>query len=291
MLMNLTLPILGSGFELRTAGAADAEVDPQGNVGFIHSLHACSTVDGPGIRVVLFTTGCYFRCLYCHNPDTWKLGNGTRVTAEQVARHLKGYQKFLTSAGGGLTISGGEPLVQRPFVMQVARAGRALGLHVALDTNGFLGEQLTDQELDDIDLFLLDIKESDEQRHLELTAQSLAPVLEFAGRLSARGRPMWVRYVLVPGYTARTESIEDLARILCELRNVERVQVLPFHQMGKFKWAELNLDYCLGDVTPPELEFTRHVESYLNKVNQTKQFESLCSLNISTVNPFTKSES
>lgn len=249
-----------SPFELRLGlGEHVAEHDVEdalanGDLGFLHSFTTGSTVDGPGVRLVAWTTGCNWRCLYCHNPDTWKLKNGIPVSVARATEQLSKYRTGLKAMGGGLTISGGEPLVQDRFVLKVFHAARNLGIHTALDTNGALGERLTDGELELADLVLLDLKGWDEARHRRITGQSPGPSREFARRLAARKRPVWVRFVLVPGLTDHPDDIARLAQFAAELGVVERVDVLPFHQMGRFKWERLGRTYELDSVEPPSVE-------------------------------------
>src|SRR6516162_8457035 len=225
-----------------------------GDMGFLHSFTTGSAVDGPGIRVVAWTTGCQFRCLYCHNPDTWTMGNGIPVTLARATEELRKYRQGLKVMSGGFTLSGGEPLMQQRFAVKLFTAAQAMGIHTALDTNGSLGDRLTDSELKKIDLVLLDIKDTDPERHRQLTGMEPGPVLDFARRLATLKRPVWVRFVLVPGWTDDVECVGQIARFAASLGNVERVDVLPFHQMGRFKWKELRLDYKLTDVEPPSSE-------------------------------------
>jgi pyruvate formate lyase activating enzyme len=193
--------------------------------------------------MVVWTTGCPMRCQYCHNPDTWRLKTGRPVTSDELVAEVRKYARFLRVAKGGLTISGGEPLVQAPFVAQVFRECRKLGVHTVLDTNGFLGERLSDAELD--------IKSFDGETHRRATGVEVTPVLRFARRLADLGRPAWVRFVLVPGLTDDPANLAGLADFITTLPNVERVEVLPFHQMGRFKWDELGMRYQLAETLPP----------------------------------------
>jgi pyruvate formate lyase activating enzyme len=225
-----------------------------GEMGFLHSFTTGSTVDGPGVRLVAWTTGCQFRCLYCHNPDTWTLNNGVPVTLARAADELRKYQRGLRVMRGGFTLSGGEPLMQHRFAVKLFQAAQAMGVHTALDTNGALGERLTDAELETIDLVLLDIKSWDADRHLRLTGMDVAPTLDFARRLAIRRRPVWLRYVLTPGLTDDENDIAEIAKFTAGLGNVERVDVLPFHQLGRFKWKELELDYTLDHIVSPSRE-------------------------------------
>lgn len=222
-----------------------------GDMGFLHSFTTGSAVDGPGVRVVAWTSGCMWRCLYCHNPDTWTMGNGMPVTVARAAAELRKYQYGLKVMSGGLTISGGEPLMQHRFVVKLLAAAQAMGVHTALETNGYHGDRLTDHELDGIDLVMLGIKTWDRERHHRLTGMDNAPTLDFARRLAARGRKMWIRFVLVPGLTDDRDDVANIARFAASLGNVERVEVLPFHQIGSYKWERLRLDYTLATVQPP----------------------------------------
>ena len=226
----------------------------EGHMGFLHSFTTGSAVDGPGIRVVAWTTGCMYRCLYCHNPDTWTLINGIPVSIAQATEELRKYRHGLKVMSGGFTLSGGEPLMQDRFAARLFAAARQMGVHTALDTNGFYGERLSDAELESIDLVLLDIKAWDPALHRRLTGMEPEPTLAFARRLAARRRPIWLRFVLVPGLTDGAEDVGKIAAFAAELGNVERVDVLPLHQMGRFKWKQLKIDYTLDTVAPPSQE-------------------------------------
>jgi pyruvate formate lyase activating enzyme len=252
--------IAASPFELRVDGARNVpESDVRsalatGELGFIHSFTTASTLDGPGVRLVAWLAGCQFRCLYCHNPDTWNMTNGTTITIPRATEQLRKYRHGLTKMKGGLTISGGEPLMQHKFVVQLFSAAKGMGIHTALDTNGFLGSRLSDDDLQRTDLVLLDIKAWGNDLHRRLVGFDCWPVLDFARRLARLQRPAWIRYVLVPGLTDRGEDIARVAEFCAGLGNVQRVDVLPFHQMGAFKWKQLGLDYTLEGVAPPSAE-------------------------------------
>lgn len=224
-------------------------VDAPGPVeGTMHSWDISTGVDGPGTRFVLFTSGCPLRCLYCHNPDTWWMRAGERVTDEQVLARITRYVPYLRAAGGGVTVSGGEPLLQPEFTGAVLAGAKARGLHTALDTAGTLGDRADDDLLDATDLVLLDIKAADEHLYRRLTGGSLTPTLRFAERLAERGQPTWVRFVLVPGVTDAPEHVRKLAGFVAGLRNVERVDVLGYHRLGREKYAALGLPDRLRDV-------------------------------------------
>ena len=228
-------------------------------VGYVHSYEVGSTVDGPGIRFVGFLTGCLLRCQYCHNPDTWHRHNGHPVTVSRAMQQISKYAQVLKISKGGITLSGGEPMVQRPFVVRIFRRCKELGLHTCMDTSGRLGDRFTDQELMDIDLNLLDIKSGDPAIYEKITRQPLQPTLDYAHRLSALGRPMWIRFVLVPGLSDAYDNVEKVADICAGLKSVERVEILRFHQMGRDKWHKLGLEYQLENVEPPDAELTERV--------------------------------
>jgi len=252
-------------FELRVnqgSGVSESAVSAalkSGDMGFLHSFTTGSTVDGPGVRVVAWTAGCQFRCLYCHNPDTWNMMNGIPVTLDRAIEALRKYRHGLKVMFGGFTLSGGEPLMQDRFATRLFTAAKSLGIHTALDTNGYLGERLSDKELEEIDVVLLDIKSWDPERHKRLTGKDVAPTLIFARRLAQQKKPIWLRYVLVPGLTDDVDDINQIAKFAAELGNVVRVDVLPFHQMGRYKWKKLGLDYALDEAEPPRRELVDRV--------------------------------
>ncbi len=230
--------------------------------GYLHSVESGAAVDGPGMRFVFFMAGCLFRCVYCHNPDTWKLHNGRKITVEDALAEVKPYAGFLRMAGG-VTISGGEPLMQAPFVGEMFKRFKTeLGLHTALDTQGYLHASVDDAWFDNVDLVLLDIKHSDPEVYQRLTAQPLQPTLDFAHRLQRLQKKIWLRYVLVPGWTDGHDDIARLADFVANLGSiVERVEVLPFHQMGTQKWAQLGMDYPLAGAPTPTPESTAEARS------------------------------
>ncbi len=246
-----------SPYELRvdlSAGVSESAIKralESGDIGFLHSFTTGSTVDGPGVRLVAWTSGCQFKCLYCHNPDTWRLSNGMPVPLARATDELNKYRHGLSAMGGGFTLSGGEPLMQDRFAVRLFTAAKEMGIHTALDTNGLLGERLSDDELEQVDLVLLDIKGWDPDRHRRLTGKDNGPTLDFARRLAARKRPLWVRFVLVPGLTDDLAEVEQIAAFCASLGNVARVDVLPFHQLGQYKWKQLEMNYMLYEVEPP----------------------------------------
>jgi pyruvate formate lyase activating enzyme len=249
-----------SPFELRVNLAKDLpettvkEALASGDMGFLHSFTTGSYLDGPGARVVAWTTGCGWRCQYCHNPDTWTLRNGFPISVGRATEELRKYRQGLKKMSGGLTISGGDPLMQDRFVVKLLAAARAMQVHTCIETNGYFGEKLSDAELATIDLVMLGIKTWDDERHTRLTGRSVEKTLAFARRLSALRKPVWVRFVLVPGLTDDPEDIAHIANFAAGLGNVERVEVLPFHQMGRFKWEQLGMRYALDSVEAPTPE-------------------------------------
>lgn len=254
-----------SPFELRvdmSQNATDTEIKAalaSGDLGYVHSFTTGSCVDGPSVRVVAWLTGCHFRCLYCHNPDTWKMKNGMPVTLEQARQELAKYSHGLKIMKGGLTISGGEPLLQDRFVLKLFSAAKEMGVHTTLDTNGHPGNRLTDDELKKIDLVMWCIKAWDGTLHQKVTGMDPGPARAFAQRLAALKRPMWLRYVIVPGLTDEEKEISLVAQFAAGLGNVERVELLPFHQMGEFKWERLGMDYTLKNTQPPSTELVNRI--------------------------------
>jgi pyruvate formate lyase activating enzyme len=220
----------------------------------MHSWDLSTAVDGPGTRFVVFLSGCLMRCLYCANPDTWDRKGGTETTVEEVLQRIRRFSGALRVTGGGVTISGGEPLLQPAFTRALLAECREMGLHTALDTSGLLGQNADDAMLDDIDLVLLDIKSFEPDLYRRLTAQRLGPTLKFARRLAEARRPTWVRFVLVPGVTDDPANVEGLADFVAGLGNVERVDVLGYHRMGLQKYRELGLAYPLDGVPAPTAE-------------------------------------
>ncbi|MET0694330.1 MAG: pyruvate formate-lyase-activating protein [Propionibacteriaceae bacterium] len=255
----LGLPAVGSPVLSPELRHAELTALHSGAVGSVHSWELVTAVDGPGTRMTLFLSGCQLRCQYCHNPDTWEMRDGLITPYEEILDRIRRYRGVFEATGGGLTVSGGEPLMQPAFVERLFVACRELGIHTALDTSGFLGAHASDELLDATSLVLLDVKSGLPETYLEVTGQELAPTVAFGDRLAARGAPVWVRFVLVPGLTDAVENVAAVADIVARWPNVERVEVLPFHQMGENKWQKLGLDYRLGSVLPPDESLLQRV--------------------------------
>jgi pyruvate formate lyase activating enzyme len=251
----------GSRYDLRVGISPDApdegqfKDDNEGAFGYAHSYETSSRYDGPGLRVVLFLSGCLLRCTYCHNPDTWHLKDGTYVSAQQVLDRLASFASAIKALDGGLTISGGEPMVQLAFTKRIFAGAKKMGLHTAIETSGFLGDRPDDSFLSVVDLVLLDIKSSNPDTYRKVTGRDLAPTLRFAERLASMGKPAWVRFTLVPGQTDDPANVDGIAKFVAPMKNVEWVEVQPFHQMGAFKWKAIKLDYKCADTpaAPPDL--------------------------------------
>ncbi|MEO3811611.1 pyruvate formate-lyase-activating protein [Sphaerisporangium sp. B11E5] len=242
------------------AGELRPPPHPEGT-GVISSWDLSVGVDGPGTRFVVFTCGCPLRCLYCQNPETWRMRDGRRVTVDEVMTEIGRYRRFIAVAGGGVTVSGGEPLLQPRFTGELLRRCREAGLHTALDTSGALGDRATDALLGDTDLVLLDVKSGDREAYRELTGGDLEPTLRFARRLADLGTRTWIRFVLVPGLTDAPEHVDALARFVAGLGNVEHVDVLPFHRMATDKYRRLGLTFPLAGVKPPGADLLARVRA------------------------------
>ncbi|MFB6891523.1 pyruvate formate-lyase-activating protein [Kitasatospora sp. NPDC056327] len=239
------------------AAPVGAPAGPAPATGMLHSWDLSTGVDGPGTRFVTFLAGCPLRCQYCHNPDTRYLSDGRPVTADDLVREAAKYTVFIGAAGGGATVSGGEPLLQPALTAELLhRFKHELGLHTALDTSGYLGTRATDALLADTDLVLLDIKSWDPALHRQVTGRGIAPTLDFARRLADLGTEVWVRFVLVPGLTDPIANVEGVAGFTASLGNVTRVDVLPFHKLGAAKWRALGLDFPLADTPVPTADRT-----------------------------------
>jgi pyruvate formate lyase activating enzyme len=255
----------GSRYDLRVGLSPDApdeselKDDGQGAFGYVHSYETSSRYDGPGLRAVLFVSGCLLRCTYCHNPDTWHQKDGTYVSAQQVIERLGQFASALRALDGGLTISGGEVLVQLAFTKRILAGAKKMGLHTAIETSGFLGDRVDDSYLSVLDLVLLDIKSSNPETYKEVTGRDLAPTLRFAERLAKINKPVWVRFTLVPGLTDDPANVEGIAKFVAPMKNVEWVEVQPFHKMGEFKWKAMNLEYKHANTPSPTPDLVNRV--------------------------------
>lgn len=240
----------------------------EGRLGSVHSWELVTAVDGPGTRLTTFLSGCPLRCLYCHNPDTMAMKDGAPVTSDELLSRIARYRAVFRATGGGITLSGGEVLMQPAFAARILRGAKELGIHTALDTSGYLGRSATDEMLADTDLVLLDVKSGDPDTYRRVTGRELEPTLRFGRRLAemADGPEIWIRYVLVPGLTDDAAAIDRVAQYAASLNAirpgaVSRVEVLPFHQMGRDKWDALGLAYELGDTPAPSAELVERVRA------------------------------
>jgi|TARA_B100000745_G_scaffold300185_1_gene253158 pyruvate formate lyase activating enzyme len=241
--------------------------------GRIHSVDTFGTVDGPGVRYVIFLQGCLFRCLYCHNRDTWDLNTGELKPVDEVLADILKYRSFFESADGGVTITGGEPILQIPFIAELFERLDAEGIHTCLDTNGYASKYNDDMDrmLAHTKLVMLDIKHIDEDAHKRLTKVSNARTLRFADYLTQKSIPTWVRHVVVPGYSDDMESIAKLADFLKGRDNVEKIELLPYHNLGTHKWQEMGEKYELEGLEPPSKAHMKAIKQYLEEEGFTVQ--------------------
>lgn len=223
-------------------------------VGRIHSMESLGTLDGPGIRFVIFLQGCPLRCVYCHNPDCLEPFGGIAVTVDDLMREINKYRSYMLFSGGGVTASGGEPLVQSDFVEELFKQCKHQGLHTTLDTSGFVNLSAAKPVLRFADLVLLDIKSFDPEIYERVTKVPITPTIRFAKHLREINKRTWIRFVLVPHLTDSPQNVEGLARFVSTLDNVELVEILPFHKMGEYKWEELGYEYELKSASPPSPE-------------------------------------
>jgi pyruvate formate lyase activating enzyme len=245
--------------ELAELHHLEMEAIHNGTVASVHSWELVTAVDGPGTRMTLFLSGCLLRCQYCHNPDTWKMRDGLLTTLDDLVTRVTRYKGVFDATGGGITISGGEPLMQPALVQRLFEECHKLGVHTTLDTSGFLGKSASDELLDNVDLVLLDVKSGIPETYKEVTGRELAPTIAFGDRLAERNIAVWVRFVLVPGLTDAVDNVEAVAEIVSRWPNVQRVEVLPFHQMGEDKWDRLKIPYPLHGVKPPDDDLQERV--------------------------------
>lgn len=236
--------------------------------GYVHSLETFGLVDGPGVRFIVFLQGCQLRCRYCHNPETWQCGVGQPWTADKLFQRAYRYHNYWKN-NGGITVSGGEPLLQMEFVTEFFQKAKKKGVHTALDTAGqpfsmqpeFL--EKFDALLEVTDLVILDLKEIEDDKHRALTGKTNQNILQMATYLSDHGKPMWIRHVLVPGLTDDPEGLKKTGAFIASLRTVERVEVLPYHTLGLFKWEKLGIPYTLEGVRPPSEQEKKQAEELL----------------------------
>lgn len=217
-------------------------------------MESLGTVDGPGIRFVIFMQGCPLRCSYCHNPDTWKISGGREMDSEEVFDEIRRLKNYFHRSGGGVTVTGGEALLQSTFVREIFSQCHKYDIHTCLDTSGFIWNEETELLLEETDLVLLDTKAFSSELHRKLTGVDNKRIFDFASKLRDRNIPFWTRFVLIPGLTDDEAEIRGLAGFFKEFDNLELVEVLPFHQLGAFKWENLGIEYRLQDVSEPTKE-------------------------------------
>ena len=234
-------------------------------LGNIHSIESCGTVDGPGIRFVVFLQGCPMRCLYCHNPDTWATYSNKKMSVAEILSQYDGVKEFVKN--GGLTVTGGEPLMQTDFVTELFKEAKEKGIHTALDTSGVLFNPANTDKIDLLlkytDLVMLDIKHIDDIEHKKLTGHSNKNILEFAKYVSDKGISMWIRHVVVPEITYNEKYLTELGEFIKTLKTVKALDVLPYHDMAKSKYKELGLRYELSDTPPLTKEQALEARGYI----------------------------
>ena len=228
-------------------------------IGHIHSTESFGAADGPGVRFIVFMQGCHMRCRYCHNPDTWKMDGGDEVTADEILKRALRFKPYW-GKDGGITISGGEPLLQIDFVIELFKKAKELGINTCIDTAGnpFTKEEPFFSKFEELmkytDLLLLDLKEINPTRHKDLTGFDNSNIIEMAKYLSEINKPVWIRHVLVPEHSDFDEDLDALGDFIDTLSNVDRVEILPYHTLGKFKWENLGIPYTLESISPPSAE-------------------------------------
>ena len=230
-------------------------------IGHIHSTESFGAADGPGVRFIVFMQGCHMRCRYCHNPDTWKMDGGDEVTADEILKRALRFKPYW-GKDGGITISGGEPLLQIDFVIELFKKAKELGINTCIDTAGnpFTKEEPFFSKFEELmkytDLLLLDLKEINPARHKDLTGFDNSNIIEMAKYLSEINKPVWIRHVLVPEHSDFDEDLDALGDFIDTLSNVDRVEILPYHTLGKFKWENLGIPYTLENISPPSVSST-----------------------------------
>ncbi|GIM30300.1 pyruvate formate-lyase-activating enzyme [Clostridium polyendosporum] len=234
------------------------------NIGKIHSIESMGLVDGPGIRVVVFFQGCNLRCSYCHNPDTWVCAGGEEITPQELIKKIVRFKPYFTKAGGGVTFSGGDPLLQPDFLIEISKLCKDNGIHTTLDTSGF-GIGRYEEILQYTDLILFDIKHIDREKYRELTARDIDESLKFLETAQKMNKKMWIRHVVVPGITDSEEHIQALTEMIKGLKNVEKVELLPYHLLGVNKYETMGMKYRLEGVPPMDKKLVKEWE---NKINE-----------------------
>lgn len=235
-------------------------------IGRIHSVETFGTVDGPGIRFVLFMQGCALQCLFCHNPDSWNPLAGREMSVDEVLAEIEPYIPYYKKSGGGITVTGGEPTLQAPFITALFKACKERwNLHTTIDSSGFCDPSRAVELMEVTDLVLLDLKQMNTRKHKALTSQPNERILTFAHWLSHIGKSMWIRTVLIPGYTDEYRDLVELGRFIGGLQGVEKVDVLPYHRMGVYKWQELGKTYELEGVEPPTDEEVKRAISLIEQ--------------------------
>lgn len=239
--------------------------------GNIHSIETFGTVDGPGIRYVIFTQGCLLRCQFCHNADTWEIGSGKQMSIDEIMQDLTSYLPFIQSSGGGITVSGGEPLLQIPFLIELFKECKKRGIHTTIDSSGgcYSNSPQFQAELNELltytDLILLDLKHINRKKHISLTGMGNDHILQFAKLLSDKQIPVWIRHVLVPTISDIDEDLHELGDFIATLQNVKKIEILPYHKLGVYKWEALGLEYPLADIEPPSQERVKNAYEILSK--------------------------
>lgn len=238
-------------------------------IGHIHSTESFGAADGPGVRFIVFMQGCHMRCRYCHNPDTWKMDGGDEVTADEILKRALRFKPYW-GKDGGITISGGEPLLQIDFVIELLKKAKELGINTCIDTAGnpFTKEEPFFSKFEELmkytDLLLLDLKEINPTRHKDLTGFDNSNIIEMAKYLSEINKTVWIRHVLVPEHSDFDEDLDALGDFIDTLSNVDRVEILPYHTLGKFKWENLGIPYTLESISPPSAE---RIENAKNRIH------------------------
>lgn len=237
----------------------------------VHSIETFGTVDGPGIRYVIFLQGCLLRCQFCHNADTWEIGTGKVMTVDEVMQDLTSYLPFIESSGGGITVSGGEPLLQIGFLIELFKECKKRGIHTTIDSSGgcYSSSSHFQKQMQELiqytDLILMDLKHINKEKHKKLTGMGNEHILQFARFLSDHRVPVWVRHVLVPTITDDEKDLHDLGDFIGTLENVKKLEILPYHKLGVYKWETLGLEYPLKDIEPPSDESVEKAYEILTK--------------------------